>query len=141
MKISNVFISIFFTVIILLAACSKQNSGDGTTNMVSDHTKKYLGNYYFTTVTTTDQKGILVSDTTYYNGIVSKYPSYFAFVDINYAQDQTIWTELDTNGSLIIFANGPLSQLWSGQFINENEVNIVYDSLPFFSKNIHGIRE
>jgi len=142
MKTTTAIPSIIITLIILLAACSKNNNVGGDNNMVSDHTKKYLGNYYFTTVATNYYKSVSQqSDTTYFGGTVNKYPNYFAFVDINYAPGQNIWTQLDTTGSLIIFGNGPFSQLWSGQFINENEVMIVYDSLPFFSKSIHGIRQ
>ncbi len=67
-------------------------------------------------------KNVLQSDTTFFSGTVNEYPNYFAFVDINYAPGQNIWTQLDTVGNLIIFANGPFSQLWSGKFINENEI-------------------
>lgn len=141
MKISNSFILTLFVSLVILASCSKNSNEDGSTQLVTDHSKKYLGDYYFTTVETNYYKNVLQSDTTYFSGTVNEYPNYFAFVDINYAPGQNIWTQLDTVGNLIIFANGPFSQLWSGQFINENEIAIVYDSLPFFSKSIHGVRE
>ena len=48
---------------------------------------------------------------------------------------------IDTSGRFINYQNGPLSQLWSGNFINENEVNVTYDSLPSYFQGIYGVRE
>jgi len=140
MKTNHFAISIFLISLFLLSACSKNNTVDGDVHMVSDHTKKYHGNYFFTTVTLDNTKGVAVNDTIYYHGTIQKH-TYFAHIGIQYKPDEYIWMDVDTIGNFTFPYNNASNSCWSGQFINDHEVNIVYDSLPFFSKHIHGVRE
>ena len=137
MKRYSLFISVLISGTLLISACSKENSGDSSTSLVPDHTEKYIGNYFFITV----EQSVSKYDTSYYHGTIHKHEKYFGFVEINYSEDNTIVVGVDTAGNFIIYQNGPLSQLWSGNFINENEVNVTYDSLPSYFQGIYGVRE
>jgi len=135
-------LSIIVIGIFLLFGCSKEKfTSDGYTQLVSDPTVKYHGNFLFKKITYDSTDEVAVVDTFIYHGSVQKY-HYFEHVGVKYNTNDFIWMFVDTNGTFTFPQNSyPDNMCWTGSFTNVNELTFIYDSLPYYHRSVLGIRE